>query len=123
METAAPEGYIFSGERYEANLEYADDHTALVEITVEAHNDYLPVSVSLEKEMEIMEIVHRQDGTVTQTVGTAPGKGFVFGLYNDKDIHYDGGTLLADTLVATGVTDEDGKMTFSGVYPHGQYYI
>ncbi|MBR0247049.1 MAG: hypothetical protein IJQ61_11320, partial [Bacteroidales bacterium] len=123
VETAAPEGYIFSGERYEANLEYADDHTALVEITVEAHNDYLPVSVSLEKEMEIMEIVHGQDGTVTQTVGTSPGKGFVFGLYNDKDIHYDGGTLLADTLVATGVTDEDGKLTFSGVYPHGQYYI
>ena len=123
VETAAPDGYIFSGERYEANLEYSDDHTALVEITVEAHNDYLPVSVSLEKEMEIMEIVHGQDGTVTQTVGTAPGKGFVFGLYNDKDIHYDGGTLLADTLVATGVTNEDGKLTFSGVYPHGQYYI
>ena len=123
IEVSAPEGYIFSGERYEANLEYADDHTAMVEITVEAHNDYLPVSVSLEKEMEIMEIVQGQDGTVTQTVGTAPGKGFVFGLYNDKDIHYDGGTLLADTMVATGVTDADGKLTFSGVYPHGSYYI
>ena len=123
VETAAPEGYIFSGERYEANLEYADDHTALVEITVEAHNDYLPASVSLEKEMEIMEIIQEQDGTVTQTVSTAPGKGFVFGLFNHSDIHYDGGTLLADSLVATGVTDADGNLTFSGVYPHGQYYI
>lgn len=123
IEVSAPDGYIFTDERYEANLEYADDHTALVDITVEAHNDYLPVAVSLEKEMEIMEIVHGEDNIVRQTVSSAPGKGFVFGLYNDRDIHYDGGTLLADTLVATGVTDADGKLTFSGVYPHGQYYI
>ena len=123
VEIQAPEGFIFSDERYEANLEYADDHTALVEITVEAHNDYLPVSVSLEKGMEIMEIIQEQDGTVAQTVSIAPGQGFVFGLYNHSDIHYDGGTLLADSLVATGVTDAEGKLIFSGIYPHGGYYI
>lgn len=32
IEVSAPEGYIFTDERYEANLEYADDHTALVSI-------------------------------------------------------------------------------------------
>lgn len=30
---------------------------------------------------------------------------------------------MADTLIATGVTDENGALTFSGYYPHGSYYI
>ncbi|MBQ6979498.1 MAG: hypothetical protein IJQ07_02525, partial [Clostridia bacterium] len=50
IETAAPEGYIFSDEWYEANLDYVDDHTALVEITVQAGNDYLPSEINLTKE-------------------------------------------------------------------------
>jgi uncharacterized surface anchored protein len=60
---------------------------------------------------------------VTQAIANAPGQGFVFGLYNDKDIHYGGGTMMADTLVATGATDTEGTLTFAGHYPHGDYYI
>ena len=122
VETQAPEGYIFSGERYEASLEYADDHTALVEITVQAKNDYLPAEITLTKEKEDVQVITEGD-SVRQELTVTPGAGFLFGLYNDQDIRYEGGTLLADTLVATGVTDADGKLNFSGLYPHGKYYV
>lgn len=48
---------------------------------------------------------------------------FVFGLYNDTDIRYDGGTLLADHMLAVGTTDANGELTFAGNYPHGRYTI
>ena len=88
-----------------------------------ADEAYLPVEIALQKEKEILVTTNHDDGTVTQVIAHAPGQGFVFGLYNDKDIHYDGGTLMADTLVATGVTDAEGNLTFSGHYPHGDYHI
>ncbi|MBR3108255.1 MAG: hypothetical protein IKH30_13930 [Clostridia bacterium] len=122
VEVSAPEGFLFSEERYEANLEYTDDHTALVEITVEAGNDYLPVEASLTKEKEDLQVV-TEDNSVRQLLTVTPGSGFVFGLYNDTDIRYEGGTLLADTLIATGSTGADGRLTFSGIYPHGRYSI
>ena len=122
IETAAPEGYIFSDERYEANLNYVDEHTALVEITVQAGNDYLPSEISLTKEKEDVQVISDGDA-IRQVLTVSPGAGFVFGLYNDQDIRFEGGTLLADTLVATGMTDEAGSLTFSGLYPHGKYSI
>ncbi len=122
VEISAPDGYTFDDRRYEADLVYADDHTPLVETVVTASNDYLPVEISLTKEKEVLAGV--TDGRVIrQVIHTAPGAGFVFGLYNDTDIRYDGGTLMADTLVAVGVTDENGRLTFSGSFPHGKYSI
>ena len=52
-----------------------------------------------------------------------PGEGFVFGLFSERDIHENGVTLLADTLVAVGMTDENGRLTFDGTFPHGDYYV
>ena len=122
IEISAPEGYAFPDTRYEAELKYADDHTPLVEITVTAGNDFIPSEINLYKEKEITET--RQDDTsIRQVIVNAPGEGFVFGLFNDTDIHYAGGTLLADTLMAEGTTGTDGTLTFEGYYPHGRYYI
>lgn len=122
IEIFAPEGYVFPETRYEAELKYADDHTPLVEITVTAGNDFIPSEINLYKEKEITEI--RQDDTsIRQIIVNAPGEGFVFGLFNDTDIHYAGGTLLADTLMAEGTTGAYGTLTFEGHYPHGRYYI
>jgi len=123
VETAAPKGYVFSQERYEADLRFVDDHTAHVETKVSAGNDYLSMEVSLRKEKEIVQTMLQEDGTVRQYLTTAPGEGFVFGLYNHEDIPYPGGMLMADTLMATGITDEHGALTFAGIYPHGDYYI
>ena len=47
----------------------------------------------------------------------------MFGLYNADDIHYTDGMLPADTLIAVGMTDMHGKLTFSGNLPHGAYTI
>lgn len=123
IETDAPNGYAFDDTRYEADLIYADDQTPIVETSITIVNEYLPVEITLQKEKEILETTNNNDGTVTQNIANAPGQGFVFGLYNDKDIHYNGGTLMADTLVATGATDTEGNLTYSGHYPHGDYYI
>lgn len=123
IETAAPDGYAFDDTRYEADLVYADNQTPIVETKITIVNKYLPVEITLRKEKETLSTVIHDDDTVMQTLANAPGQGFVFGLYNNKDIHYDGGTLMVDTLVATGMTDADGNLTFAGHYPHGDYYI
>ena len=122
IETSAPEGYFFDDTRYEANLDYLDDTTPLVEVIVRVKNDYLPAEISLRKEKEILEVVHDKD-SITQRIGVDAGEGFIFGLYCQDDIRYADGTLMADTLIATGITDADGKLTFAGMYPHGRYYI
>ena len=122
IEVSAPEGYVFPDTRYEAELVYADDHTPLVEITVQAGNDFIPSEIRLFKEKEITSI--RRDGdSIRQAIVNTPGEGFTFGLYNDTDIHYANGTLLADSLIAEGITDADGILTFEGNLPHGRYYI
>ena len=122
VEVSAPDGYSFDDRHYEADLIYADEHTPLVETVVTAGNDYLPAEISLTKEKEILQIVQEGDA-IRQIITTVPGEGFTFGLYNDTDIHYDGGTLMADTLLSVGVTDAEGKLTFSGNFPHGRYFI
>ncbi len=123
VETSAPEGYVFSEERYKADLRFVDDHTAHVETKVAAGNDYLSMEIRVQKEKEIVQTVQEEDGTIRQRLTTAPGEGFVFGLYNNVDFPCPGGILLADTLMATGTTDENGTLTFDGTYPHGDYYI
>ena len=122
VEVSAPDGYSFDDRHYEANLIYADDHTPLVETVVTAGNDYLSAEISLMKEKEVLQIVQEENAT-RQIITTVPGEGFTFGLYNDADIHYDNGTLMADNLLAVGVTDAEGKLTFSGNFPHNLFLL
>ena len=114
---------MFSDQRYEADLVYADDHTARVTAQVKAGNDYLRSEVYLEKEKQVLIIEEQGDGTIHQIIDRVPGEGFVFGLYNKNDISAPGSTLPAETLLSTAVTDADGKLVFSGCYPHGEYYV
>lgn len=122
IETQMPDGYVGFAERYEVDLAYADEHTAVVEISTEIHNAYVPAEVTLTKVKEIAQTA-KQDDLVKQEIIVVPGEGFVFGLYVQSDIPYSGGTLMADTLVATGATDADGKLILSGMFPHGDYYL
>ena len=123
IETGAPVGYILEDVPYEADLTYLDGHTPVVTIQVRAGNKYLPASVALVKHKEVTEVETSENEMVHQVITTAPGEGFTFGLYNAKDIHYANGTLMADTLMAVGVTDEQGLLHISGYFPHGEYYI
>ena len=123
MEIAAPEGYALSDEVYEVELKSIDGHTPLVTVNVEAHNEYLSAEIQLEKEKEVLKPYTDADGYIRQVLTATYGLGFVFGLYNADDIHYADGMLPADTLIAVGMTDMHGKLTFSGNLPHGAYTI
>ena len=123
MEIAVPEGYALSDEVYEVELKSIDGHTPLVTISVKAHNEYLSAEIHLEKEKEILRPYTDANGYIRQELTTTYGLGFVFGLYNADDIHYTDGMLPADTLIAVGMTDMHGKLTFSGNLPHGAYTI
>lgn len=39
-----------------------------------------------------------------------------FGLYNADSIAYPDGSLEPDTLIATGITNKDGELTFCGSF-------
>lgn len=123
IETTAPNGYVFDVTEYPAELTYADDHTARVETRVTVGNNYLPIEVTLTKTKDELQLVSDDTATIRQIITTVPGEGFVFGLYLNEDVPYIGGKIMADTLMAVGKTDADGKLTFSGYYPHGSYSI
>ena len=123
-EISAPDGYIFDSKPYNVTLAAKDSKTAIVEIKVSASNTYLPVRVTLRKLKEALKRTESEDGMIHQEVETVPGEGFVFGLYNSSVITYgDDQKLPAGTLMASGKTDADGKLVFSGMYPHGDYYL
>lgn len=123
-EISAPEGYVFDTATYPFTLSAVDKQTAIVEVRVSAANTFLPIRVTLRKQKENLLLTETADGMIHQTVETVPGEGFVFGLYTGEIITYgDSQKLPANTLVATGTTDAQGNLTFSGLYPHGSYYI
>ena len=123
QEVAAPAGYVLDNQRHEVELAYVDAYTARVDVPVEIGNEYLPIEVQLYKEKEVLQAVPLLDGQVRQEVVNVPGEGFGFGLYNAEDIPSEGDALLADTLVATAVTNSEGKLVLSGYFPHGTYYL
>ena len=123
QEVAVPTGYVLDNQHYEVELAYADAYTAQVDVPVEVGNEFLPVEVQFYKEKEVLQTVPLPDGQVRQEVVNVPGEGFIFGLYNATDIPFEGGALLADTRMATGATDSEGRLTFSGYLPHGECYL
>lgn len=123
-EISAPDGYVLDATPHPFTLAAVDQQTAMVEVKVPAGNTYLPVRVTLRKQKENLLLTETADGMIHQTVETVPGEGFVFGLFNRDVITYgDSQKLPANTLMATGATDSQGNLTFSGLYPHGDYYI
>ena len=123
-EISAPDGYVLDATPHPFTLAAVDQQTAMVEVKVSAGNTYLPVRVTLRKQKENLLLTETADAMIHQTVETVPGEGFVFGLFNRDVITYgDSQKLPANTLMATGATDSQGNLTFSGLYPHGDYYI
>ena len=123
-EISAPDGYVLDATPHPFTLAAVDQQTAMVEVKVSAGNTYLPVRITLRKQKENLLLTETADGMIHQIVETVPGEGFVFGLFNRDVITYgDSQKLPANTLMATGATDSQGNLTFSGLYPHGDYYI
>lgn len=123
-EISAPEGYVFDSAPYNVTLSAVDKKTAVVEVKVSASNTFLPIRVTLRKEKENLKLTETKEGMIHQTIEVVPGQGFVFGLYNNAVITYGNDQKLpANTLMATGATDAKGNLTFSGMFPHGDYYV
>lgn len=122
-EVSAPAGYIFDSTRYDVLLEAKDHETPTVSICVIANNDFMPTTIILHKEKEVVATENDKDGMTHTVLNRVPGEGFVFGLYNSQPITYAAGTMDADTLLATAVSDKNGKISFGGQFPHGQYYV
>ena len=123
-EISAPDGYVFDTAPYSFTLSTADKKTAVVEVRVSATNTYLPIRMTLRKQKEAIRVDETAEGMIRQSMEVVPGEGFVFGLFTSGVMTYgDNQKLPANTLVATGVTDATGSLTFSGLYPHGDYYI
>ena len=123
-EVSAPEGYVFDDTPFDFTLKAVDQKTAVVEIKVSASNVYMPVRISMIKKKEELRREETTEGMIHQSVEVVPGGEFVFGLFNRDSISYgDGNTLPPDTLVASGATETDGTLVFSGYFPHGTYYL
>ena len=123
QEVFAPDGYLFEKTRYDVVLEAKDQETPTVTVSVTAHNDFMPTRVSLIKEKEILSTQKDQDGMTYTDLKNVPGEGFVFGLYNAQTIPYADKALPANTLIATAVSDKQGKLSFHGKLPVGNYYL
>lgn len=122
-EVSAPAGYLFDGTHYDVLLEARDHVTPTVSVCVIAVNDFMPTKISLVKEKEVLNTETDKDGMTHTTLTRVPGEGFIFGLYNSDPIAYKDGLLDADVLLATAISDKNGQISFSGHFPHGNYYV
>ena len=112
-EISAPDGYVFDTAPYSFTLSTADKKTAVVEVRVSAANTYLPIRMTLRKQKEAIRVDETAEGMIRQSMEVVPGEGFVFGLFTSGVMTYgDNQKLPANTLVATGVTDATGSLTF-----------
>ena len=128
-EVSAPSQYTFPDKVYPVKLEYADEKTPVVSATVRAGNDYVNAKISLKKIKQVMAVhedtaqIPGDNPKMAQVIETSPAADCVFGLYAGADITENGVTLAENTLVATGVTDAEGNLTFEARVPHGAYYV
>lgn len=120
-EKSAPAGYKVDENRYDVLLQAADQKTPVVIETVCVTDDFLPAKVNFTKVKQVIERKKHDKDLISSEIKEIPGEGFVFGLYNREDIKYAGGSLPAGTLIAVAVTDQDGKASFEGNFPHGLY--
>lgn len=122
VETVTPAGYVPDDTLHAVELAFMDNRTPLVEARVSVDNAYLPAEITLTKEKEVLQ-TQISDDSVYREIVTMPAEGFVFGLMADEDLYDEGVAIMSGSLVATGVTDAQGRLTFSGCFPHGQYVL
>ena len=117
-EFKAPNGYVTSGDSYEATLSYKDQFTPLVWKEFNLRNEAFTVEIDLEK---VFETAYESD------VYAAAG-GAVFGLYNAETLSGIGGSGLAavapkGTLLDVIPVGDDGKAKLKIKLPYGVYYL
>ena len=123
VEKSAPAGYKVDENRYDVLLQATDQKTPVVIETVSVTDEFLPAKINFSKAKQVIVTKEHDNGLVSSEIETAPGEGFVFGLYNHEEIKYAGGYLPKGMLVGVAVTDKDGKASVAGNFPHGHYTL
>ena len=112
IEKAAPDTFVNANEQYDVELTYAGQNVSVTSTALSIFNERQKVSVSLEKIMEQNETFKLGMNEEILSVQ--------FGIYADEDIKTaDGSVIPADSLIAYGNCDENGKLTFNCDLPIG----
>lgn len=112
IEKTAPNGFVNANEQYEVELTYAGQNVSVTSTALSVYNERQKVAVSLLKELskdERFELGMNDEILSVQ-----------FGIYANEDIKAaDGSIIPADSLIAYGNCDENGKLTFNCDLPIG----
>lgn len=112
IEKTAPDTFVNANEQYDVELTYAGQNVSVTSTALSIFNERQKVSVSLEKIMEQNETFKLGMNEEILSVQ--------FGIYADEDIKAaDGSVIPADSLIAYGNCDENGKLTFNCDLPIG----
>lgn len=125
-EIEAPAGYVLKPNITNIDLLYAGDNVAVVAKEYTFHNDLRDMTVNMTKHAEVLGTITDSDGNVDVVYSYEAGEGFTFGLFNTNDIinvNTNEIVVPADTLIEVCVSDAEGKITFGGKYPVGQFYV
>lgn len=112
IEKTAPDTFVNANEQYDIELTYAGQDVKVTSTALSAFNERQKVSVSLLKELSQDE--RFKLGMNDEILSVQ------FGIYADEDIKAaDGSVIPADSLIAYGNCDENGKLTFNCDLPIG----
>ena len=118
-ESSGLPGYFMDSDVYEAVLTGTEPVKEL-----SLYNGYQGMQAEITKTAEIWvtkEISGKEeDRRIRRNKTTAPGEGFVFGLYAGEDYSPQ---LQSGDLIAVGKSDGSGKVPFNSMLPVGHYYI
>lgn len=109
VEKTAPEGFVQNSEAQNVQFVYAGQDTPVVSESVEFSNERQKVEISaVKKDTENEKLL----------------AGAEFALYAKEDIKAGDAVIVkADTLLASAVTEENGKAVFGQDLPFGTYYV
>lgn len=112
IEKTAPNGYVHSAAKYDAELTYAGQNVSVTSTDISVYNDRQKVSVSLKKIMANDKTFGiGNNGEITSVR---------FGIYADEDIKASNGDVIPkDALITFANCDKDGNISFDCDLPVG----
>lgn len=112
IEKTAPNGYVHSAAKYDAELTYAGQNVSVTSTDISVYNDRQKVSVSLKKIMANDKTFGiGNNGEITSVR---------FGIYADEDIKESNGDVIPkDALITFANCDKNGSIVFDCDLPVG----
>lgn len=112
IEKTAPNGYVHSAAKYDAELTYAGQNVSVTSTDISVYNDRQKVSVSLKKIMANDKTFGIGNNVEITSVR--------FGIYADEDIKASNGDVIPkDALITFANCDKNGSIVFDCDLPVG----